>query len=100
MKTSTPATWGLDPLFNAHVKLFLVELGRTERPEVDEVHAAAADAVRFLRFSPGTPLRPIRLVHIAGFVVNAYQFQKVCTTDSFFFFWEYIYFPHSFVLRI
>lgn len=72
-----PATWGLDPLFCVHVKLFIAEIAKMKRPATDERYTAQADAIRFLCFAPGMPSRPIRLVHVAGFVVNAYQFQKV-----------------------
>jgi hypothetical protein len=72
-----PGTWGLDPLFHAHVKLFLVQIDRMQRPPVvDTAHAAAADAVHFLRFARDAPPRPVRLVHVAGIVVHAVQYNK------------------------
>jgi hypothetical protein len=77
VEEAKPATWGLDPLFHTHVKLFLSEVERMFRPAVDAQYAVYADAVRFIRFSPGLPGRPIRLVHIEGYVVHVTQFHKV-----------------------
>jgi hypothetical protein len=77
-----PSTWGLDPLFHTHVKLFLSEVQSMFRPKVDGPNDVYADAVYFIRFHPRNPGRPVRLVHVEGYIVHVTQFHKVCSSQE------------------
>lgn len=69
-----PLTWGLDPLFHVHVKLFFASLSRMTRPRVE--HGAVHNVVRFLSFGKDLPARPLRYAHVAGTVVHVARFRR------------------------
>lgn len=71
---SVPLTWGLDPLFHVHVKLFFVSLSRMTRAPVD--HEDVHNVVRFLSFGKDLPPRPLRYVHVAGTVIHLARYRK------------------------
>lgn len=71
-----PLTWGLHPLFHMHVKLPISALARmTPLPSAPKGFEALAGALRLLSFGTGVSA-PIRLVHLAGFVVNVQRFPR------------------------
>lgn len=73
---SKPVLWGLDPLFHVHVKLFarmLLNMIPGQGTGLED------PPVFFYRFNRQSQPRPVRLVTIAGVVVQRQDYRKVRT---------------------
>ncbi len=69
-----PLLWGLDPLFHANVKI----LAKMLKSMIPGRGTGLEDPpVYFYHFNPRSQPRPIRLVSIAGVVVQKQDYRKV-----------------------
>lgn len=72
-----PMLWGLDPLFHVHVKI----LSRMLKHMVPGEGTGLEDApVYFYQFNLQSPPRPVRLVAVAGILVQKQEYRKVSLT--------------------